>query len=104
MTSILLDEQAEIPLGIRSLRDFRTWTQSQGFPRRGRIDFVAGRIEVDKSPEDLHRHGKLKTEILVARGNLVKQQDLGEVFGCAFRLDRSRNRHDRLTYDLRRMD
>ena len=36
------------------------------FPERGRIDYIAGQIEVDMSPEDLFTHGSLKTEIAVA--------------------------------------
>ena len=63
MASVLIEEQVEIPLGIACLADFRQWALSDDFPERGRIDFIAGRIEVDMSPEDLFTHGTLKSEI-----------------------------------------
>ena len=46
-----------------SLADFRRWALSDEFPERGRIDFIAGRIEVDMAPEDFFCHGTIKSEI-----------------------------------------
>jgi len=79
-TSVLFEEQVEIPLNIRSLPDFRRWTGSDDFPERGRIDFLQGRIEVDMSPEDLFVHGTLKTEIVGVLHRLVKAGGLGHLF------------------------
>ena len=79
-TTILIEDSVEIPLNLRSLGDFRRWATSDAFPERGRIDFVAGRIEVDMSPEDLHTHGKLKTELVVTLGQRIKQNRLGELY------------------------
>jgi Uma2 family endonuclease len=78
--AIILEEQIEIPMNLRSLAEFRAWTATDAFPQRGRIDYLAGRIEVDMSPEDLHTHGKLKTEILVVVGRRVKDLRLGETY------------------------
>ncbi len=79
-TSVIFEEQVEIPMDLRSLADFRRWATSDEFPERGRIDYVAGRIEVDMSPEDLFRHGTLKGEIHGVLYQLVKRQNLGHLF------------------------
>ncbi len=78
--AIILEEQIEIPMSLRSLAEFRVWTATDAFPERGRIDYLAGRIEVDMSPEDLHTHGKLKTEIVSVICRRVKDLRLGEVY------------------------
>jgi Uma2 family endonuclease len=82
---VSFEEQVEIPLDIRSLEDFRRWALSDEFPQRGRIDYLGGRIEVDMSPEDLYCHGKLKVEFVSALDQIVKQQDLGDLFTDATR-------------------
>ncbi len=63
-SSVIFEEQVAIPLGIASLAQFREWAASEDFPQRGRIDFIAGDIEVDMSPEDLLCHGSPKIEII----------------------------------------
>jgi len=78
--SVIFEERVEIPLSLRSLDDFRRWAQSEGFPEQGRIDYIAGKIEVDMSPEDLFCHGTLKTEILGVLYRRVKQEALGHLF------------------------
>ena len=52
-TSLLIEDRLEIPLGLRTLADFRAWALSDDFPEKGRIDYVQGRIEVDMSPEEV---------------------------------------------------
>ncbi len=79
-TTIRFEEQVEIPMSIRCLADFRRWAVSEGFPQEGRIDYIGGCIEVDMSPEDLHTHGKLKTELVIVLGQRVKQKQLGELY------------------------
>ena len=66
-TSIIIENTFEIPLGLRSLDEFRRWTHSAEFPERGRIDYAEERIEVDTSPEDLFTHGAPKGDIYAAR-------------------------------------
>ncbi len=79
MATILLEEQIEIPT-IYDLAGFRHWALSEDFPDRGRIDYIAGKIEVDMSPEDLFTHGELKVEVSCEIKNRVKQLDLGHVY------------------------
>src|SRR5262249_1305306 len=69
----------EIPT-INNLADFRRWALSDQFPDRGRIDYLAGRIEVDMSPEDLFTHGTLKTVIGARVHQRVEALDLGHTF------------------------
>src|SRR5262245_1340362 len=70
----------EIPAGIVDLERFRAWARSDNFPERGRIDWVAGRLEVDMSPEDLNTHGSPKSEIAGTLVYLVQKPRHGMVF------------------------
>jgi len=78
-TSILIQGSLEVPF-LRSLVEFRTWAASDAYPQQGRIDFIAGRIEVNMSPEDLYCHGILKTRLVIALGQIIDAGDLGELF------------------------
>jgi len=83
--AVLFEEQdLRIP-PISSLADFRRWLRADDFPERGRIDYIAGQIEVDMSPEDLFTHGTLKTEIASVVYTRVKNLANGIVL-----IDRSR--------------
>ncbi len=67
-------------MDLRCLADFRRWTASDDFPDRGRIDYIQGRIVIEMSPEDLHTHGKLKTELVGVLWRRVKHEELGELY------------------------
>jgi len=84
VAAVVIDDTLTIP-GCDGLAGFRGWTRSPGFPSTGRIDWIAGRIEVDMSPENLLTHGTLKTEIAAKIYARVRLADLGEVF-----IDRTR--------------
>jgi Uma2 family endonuclease len=75
----LLDDDIAIPC-IHSLADFRQWAVSEEFPQRGRIDYVAGCIEVDMSPQDLYCHGTVNGEIFFGLATRVKQTMRGQIF------------------------
>ena len=79
-TTVVFEGQVEIPLDLRSLADFRRWATSDEFPQRGRIDYVAGRIEVDMSPEEVFCHGVLKGKVYASLLALVERDDLGYLF------------------------
>lgn len=68
------------PIELRCLADFRRWATSEDFPAIGRIDYVEGQIKVDLSPQDLHTHGKLRTELIGVVGRRIKQAGLGELY------------------------
>jgi Uma2 family endonuclease len=78
--TLVFEEQIEVPMDLRSLADFRHWATSDNFPERGRIDYIAGRIDVDMSPEDLHTHGILKTELIGVLWHRIKEQGLGQLY------------------------
>lgn len=82
MATIILEDYLTIPDGVDSLPEFRAWTQSPNFPSTGRIDFIDGQLEVDMSPENLFKHGNLKSEIVRGIGNLIA--DEGPIDGYLF--------------------
>jgi Uma2 family endonuclease len=80
------EESVHIPRrATRDLAGFRAWAVSRRFPENGRIDFLAGDLEVDMSPEDLHKHGVVKSEISTILHLMVAHSGLGEVY-----IDRAR--------------
>lgn len=85
-TIVVFEEQVEVPLNLRSLADFRRWATSDDFPQRGRIDYIAGRIEVEVSPEDFFCHGTLKTEIIAVLHRRVKDGNLGHLVADSTRV------------------
>lgn len=69
-----------IPASARALDGFRRWARSPEFPETGRIDYLAGELEVEMSPEDLYTHGAPKAEIAAALQELIARSGLGAVF------------------------
>ncbi|NLY00420.1 MAG: hypothetical protein GXY83_30365 [Rhodopirellula sp.] len=78
-TSICFQEQIEIPF-VHSLGKFRAWATSDDCPEKARVDNIAGRIEVDMSPDDLYTHGNLKSRLITVLGTLLEETELGEPF------------------------
>jgi len=78
-SSVVFEEQIEVPF-FRSLADFRVWATSDDFPEKVRVDFLAGRIEADMSPEDLFSRGSLKREIARVLGDILKATSAGYLF------------------------
>jgi Uma2 family endonuclease len=84
--AVIFEDDLRIPEDAHTLEGFDRWVESDEFPETGRIDFLAGDVEVDLSPEDLYTHNTVKTAIALALGPLlVNEQDLGDVF-----IDRAR--------------
>jgi Uma2 family endonuclease len=77
---ILSGENLRIPADASTYDGFLRWTESKGYPENGRIDYLAGLIEADMSPEDLFTHGAVKTAIVGTLFNLVVEGELGDVF------------------------
>lgn len=69
-----------VPSAALTFEGFRAWAQSEDFPETGRIDFLAGCVEVEVGPEDLRTHGLVRTAIVVGLGTLIAEQQLGCVF------------------------
>lgn len=82
----LCEENVHIPpQATRDLASFRAWAVSPRFPKQGRIDFLAGDLEVDMSPEELHTHCTAKSGIGSVLFSLVSGQGRGYVY-----IDRAR--------------
>jgi len=77
--AVIFEERLTVPF-VNSLAEFRAWALSPEFPQTGRIDYLAGQIEVDMSPENLYFHGTLKSEIARVIGNRVVELGLGDFF------------------------
>jgi Uma2 family endonuclease len=82
---IVIDgEQAELIIPLEAAADlasFRRWALSDHCPDSGRIDFIAGRVEVgDMAGEELFAHGSVKAEIARVVANEVRARSLGYVF------------------------
>jgi Uma2 family endonuclease len=85
--AIIFEENLRIPEDAFTYEGFQRWTESDGFPETGRIDYLEGNVEVDMSPEDLYTHSAVKTAIALKLGNLVVESELGDMF-----IDRARVR------------
>jgi Uma2 family endonuclease len=77
--NVLFEERLRVPF-VNSLDEFRTWLRSDDFPEKGRIDYIAGQIEVDMSPEDIFSHGSVKTQVATTINARVLQLESGAVF------------------------
>jgi len=73
-------ETLRIPPGVDTLEGFRRWSWSDSFPEHGRIDFLAGELEIDLSPENLFKHGTVKTAITARLHDAVVGSGRGAVF------------------------
>ena len=84
--AVIIEESLRIPADALTFEGFRGWALSPEFPETGRIDYLAGDVEVDRSPEDLHTHGIVKVAITAGLHALVTGRDLGEVFADSTRI------------------
>jgi Uma2 family endonuclease len=84
--AVIFEEDLIIPAGVPDLRLFRRWTRKGSFPERGRIDYVAGTVEVDWSPEDRYTHGVVKTAITARLYPLIVDTGRGSLFSDSTRV------------------
>jgi len=78
--AVIFKENLPVPLSAFTYEGFQDWVFSDDFPDTGRIDFVAGDVEVEMSPEDLYTHGVVKTAVVMTLGDLIVRTDVGDVF------------------------
>jgi Uma2 family endonuclease len=84
--AVIPDENWPIPPAAYTFEGFQRWVESDGFPETGRIDFLAGQVETEMSPEDLHTHSVVKTAIGLVLGALIYETGLGDVYLDSTRL------------------
>jgi len=78
--AVIFEHELRIPTDAFTREGFEDWVASGSFPETGRIDFLAGDVEVEMSPEDLYTHGVVKTAVVLTLGDLIVRTDLGDVF------------------------
>ena len=76
----------EIPTAAALLEGFREWSRSDSFPETGRIDYLAGKVEIEMSPEDLYTHGTVKTALVAELFAHVARPSRGFVFADSTRV------------------
>lgn len=78
--AIFVEGDLRIPTDAFTLQGFQAWVASGDFPDGGRIDFLAGDVEVEMSPEDLQTHAVVKTAMVMTLAELIVKRDRGEVY------------------------
>ena len=78
--AIIFEDDLRIPEDVHTFEGFERWLESDEFPETGRIDFLAGDVEVDLSPEDVFTHSVVKSAVVLTLGNLIREKDQGEIF------------------------
>jgi Uma2 family endonuclease len=78
--AVIFEQELRIPTDAFTQEGFADWVGSESFPETGRIDFLAGDVEVEMSPEDLYTHGVVKTAVVLTLGDLIVRTDRGDVF------------------------
>src|SRR5215213_5560394 len=78
--AIISEDDFHVPAAALTFDGFRAWAQSEDFPETGRIDFLAGRVEAEMSPEELGTHGLVKSAIALGLGILNSEKRLGYLF------------------------
>lgn len=59
-SDVLVHDQIAIPGWINDLESYRRWAHSDGYPERGWVSFLNGRIWVDSSMEEFITHNRVK--------------------------------------------
>jgi Uma2 family endonuclease len=78
--AVISEDDFHIPAVALTFDGFRAWAQSEDFPETGRIDFLAGCVEAEMSPEELGTHGLVKAAIALGLGILNSERRLGHLF------------------------
>jgi len=78
--AIISEDDFHLPAAALTFEGFREWAQSEEHPETGRIDFLAGRVEADMSPEELGTHGLVKSAIALGLGILNSEKQFGYLF------------------------
>jgi Uma2 family endonuclease len=78
--AVVIGDRLRIPAGAHTLAGFCAWRESGCFPEGGRIDFLAGDVEVEMGADDLATHGAVQAALAARLHTLFFERDLGEVF------------------------
>jgi len=85
--TIVSDGQTvQVPFWVVDLEAFRRWYRSPEFPEDGRICYLAGKVWVDMSREQVFWHNQVKTEFSRVLANLAREEKSGRYFTDGVRL------------------
>ncbi len=85
VVDVIVEGELRIPATVNDLNSFRAWAHSKDFPQTGKISFIGNHIDVNMSPEDLHWHNAVKTDLGADLVYFVRLHKLGRVrFDGAF--------------------
>jgi Uma2 family endonuclease len=75
----IVDESKEVdvPDWVVDIDSFRRWTDTDEFPREGRIWWLKGGVWIDMSQEQIFTHALVKTRITSRLDVLVQDENLG---------------------------
>jgi len=77
--AVIFEDQLRVPMDVFELQKFCDWAHSDEYPETGKIAFIDGEIEVDMSPEELTSHNRVKRDLSIDLGTIVRQSDQGEL-------------------------
>jgi len=78
--AVVIEDRLRIPRGTHTFAGFQAWVASGRLPEGGRIDYLAGDVEIEVSAAELHTHGAVQMAIAARLHTLFSERDLGEVF------------------------
>lgn len=76
----VIDDWLHVPFDAFTFDGFRSWAHSDCFPTTMKATYADGSIEIDMSPEEQESHGKLKVELVVELGRIIRTRRLGDLF------------------------
>jgi Uma2 family endonuclease len=76
---ITIDGRLHVPAEVRSLQKFREWLYAEELPEMVQVSYIGGEIEVQMSPENLETHSKLKVELIISLGLLIRERQIGDL-------------------------
>jgi Uma2 family endonuclease len=72
-------EHVPIPADVVDLRTFRDWVHALGDSEKFAVSYLAGEIDIEMSPEEIHTHVRLKGDVFGDLRTFVKRNGLGDV-------------------------
>jgi len=79
-TVFMDDVRVHVPGWVGDINSFRRWTDTNDFPDRGYIWWLAGDLWVDISKEQIFSHVAVKGAIFAALFHLIQEKKLGLMF------------------------
>jgi Uma2 family endonuclease len=73
-------EVITVPPSAHTHGGFDQWATSNALPDGCRVSWINGEILIDRSPEEVESHNKLKTEVTRVMATVIKQHRLGEFY------------------------